>query len=464
MLKTIMIKELQNHMYSLRFLFGLILTLFLFGISTVSFILDFGEKKSTYEQGMEKTTENRKNAAGNASRFAQNTNIYLFAPRGSAFMASSQEESMPNAILYTAFNVYGYDISKGNGNPFVLPSRNVNWEFILTMLFSFLAIIFTFDAISGEKEMRTLALGLSNPMSRGVLLTGKFLGSVIILYSLIILGVIISLVILLLSGQVEISAITLLEIAGFLLLSFLLIACTTAIGLLASVVSFNPNTSLLIGLMIWLVLMFVVPHTTLLLSNKLFPVETTELINNNTNSSRKVIEASFGEGKWSSDSDDPFIPQHQIRASMQMAFMLGEKKIRDNWYDSQFSQYLETCKLTMISPMFVFEMGDEYLLNGGFQRFRKNWNDLHTYQQQFLSWFKTFDAKDPKSPHWYNPFEDYSTSKAKLQLDEVPVYTEKIVPFGNRFIQVGTFLSLLLVYTSIVFFLSFVLLIRYDVR
>ncbi len=464
MLKTIIIKELLNHLNTLRFQFALVLTLLLFGVSSISFIIDFKEQKDIHEQGMSKIHENMKNVTDNASRFAQNRNVYPFAPRTSSFVTSCKEEVMPNSIAYTAFNVYGFDVAKGNINPFILPSKDVNWEFIIMLLFSFLAIIFTFDTISGEKEMKTLALGLSNSVSRGILLTGKFFGSVIILSLLLFLGIIVSLVVLLVSGQVAITSLLLFEIAGFIFLSFLLIACVTTIGLLSSVVSSNPNTSLFIGLMIWLVFMFVVPHTSLLLSNKLFPVESADIIAQNTENARKVIEAGFPDGKWHSESGNPFEPDHKIRADMQMEFMLGEEKIKDNWYNSQFSQYRNTCRLTMISPMFVFELGDESLLNGGFQRFQKNWNDLHAYQEQFLSWFKTFDAKDEKSPHWFNPYEDYSTSKLKVDIDEVPVYTERTVSFTDRLVDGGLYIALLLVYATILFFVSFVLLIRYDVR
>ena len=123
-----------------------------------------------------KFTRTGRKWADNASNIATYRNILPLSPRNSSFIASSQEEFIPNTIIYSAYNVYGYNISKGNANPFILPSENVNWEFILVMLFSFLAIIFTFDAVSGEKEMRTLALGLSNSVSRGVLLIGKLLG------------------------------------------------------------------------------------------------------------------------------------------------------------------------------------------------------------------------------------------------------------------------------------------------
>jgi len=309
-----------------------------------------------------------------------------------------------------------------------------------------------------------LAAGSFIPVSRGVMLTGKFLGTVIILTMFVVMGIVVSILILLFSGQTMITYATVAEIGGFLLLSFLLIACASAIGLLTSVLSYYANTSLLIGLMVWLILLFVIPHTTLLLSNKLFPVESSDVITQNTNNSRKIIEASFPEGKWHSEGNNPFTSDHQIRANMQMEFMLGEKKIRDDWYNSQFSQYVNASKMTLISPMFIFEMGNEQMLNGGFQRFKNNWDDLHTYQGQFLVWFKAFDAKDPKSPHWYNPYEDYSTSKSKINIDEVPVYSESIVPFAQRISQSGIYIALLLVYTAILFYISFVLFVRYDVR
>jgi ABC-type transport system involved in multi-copper enzyme maturation permease subunit len=275
---------------------------------------------------------------------------------------------------------------------------------------------------------------------------------------------ILSILILLFSGQAMITYATIAEIGGFMLLSFLLISCFSAIGLLTSVLSYLANTSLLIGLMVWIIFLFIIPHTTLLLSDKLFPVESSDIIAQNTDNARKTIEASFPDGKWHSESNNPFTPDHQIRANMLMEFMLGEKKIRDNWYDSQFNQYLNTSKLTLISPLFIFEMGDEQLLNGGFQRFKNNWNDLHVYQGQFLAWFKAFDANDSKSPHWYNPYEDYSTSKSKININEVPVYSERIIPFTQRIAQSGIYIVLLIVYTAILFFISFVLFVKYDIR
>ena len=107
MLKTIITHELQNHVYSPRFVLALVLTLFLFGISTVSYLVEYKEQRNTYEQGIQKLQEYKKDIAKNASKFAQFRNSLPISPRNSGFIASCQEENIPNTIIYTAFNVFG---------------------------------------------------------------------------------------------------------------------------------------------------------------------------------------------------------------------------------------------------------------------------------------------------------------------------------------------------------------------
>jgi ABC-type transport system involved in multi-copper enzyme maturation permease subunit len=112
----------------------------------------------------------------------------------------------------------------------------------------------------------------------------------------------------------------------------------------------------------------------------------------------------------------------------------------------------------------MIEMADESVLDGGFRRFKKNWEDLHAYQEQFLSWFKTFDAADKNSPHWLNPYENYSSSKQKININEVPVYTEKVVAVPKRILNSSLYIILLAIYTVILYAISFIIFIRYDVR
>ena len=65
-------------------------------------------------------------------------------------------------------------------------------------------------------------------------------------------------------------------------------------------------------------------------------------------------------------------------------------------------------------------------------RIKKTWADLHTYQNTLLTWFKDKDASDPGSPHWYNPSEDFSSTKKGVSWEMVPKFEEQKISFGER--------------------------------
>ena len=71
-------------------------------------------------------------------------------------------------------------LSYGSVNPDSKDLRpqatKIDWQLIITYLHYVNPLLFTFDALSGEREQGTLRLCLANPISRPVLLIGKFLG------------------------------------------------------------------------------------------------------------------------------------------------------------------------------------------------------------------------------------------------------------------------------------------------
>ena len=120
--------------------------------------------------------------------------------------------------------------------------------------------------------------------------------------------------------------------------------------------------------------------------------------------------------------------------------------------------------MTAISPVANFEYLAEAVVGGGYPRFRKVWDDLHVYQLQFQNFFMALDARDPKSPHWINPQEDVSTTRQKVAIETVPQFTEKPMSFGDRLRSAFKYLITLILIGCVVYFLSFILFVRYDVR
>jgi hypothetical protein len=176
------------------------------------------------------------------------------------------------------------------------------------------------------------------------------------------------------------------------------------------------------------------------------------------------IELSFPPGKWSSNGGNPFLPAHEIRANMLMAFDKSEADFWGEHYAAQFRQLENTRRWTWVSPLAVFEYGAEALLDGGYLRLHRNYGDLQNFKIQYLQWFKDIDARDDKSPHWYNPSEDFSTTKKAVAYEEIPQYAERPATVAERLAETAKYLMVMLAYAGVMLILTIARFERYDVR
>ncbi len=464
MFKILYIKELQNYLFSLRFRISFIIVILVFIIGSISFISSFAELDKNYAQYKSIQQSELTQLAENVSRVATNRYHYVTSPRDNGVVADCKESVLPNQFSYSAYNVFGFEIRHNSINPLIKRSDSLTWAFIVSMFLSFVTLLFSFDAISGEKEDRTLALVFSNPVPRRTFLMSKLCSIVTVVSGMAVFGMLVSLVILAVSGKVMLNASFFLEIVGFIVVTLLFITLFTSFGLLSSAITRYSNVSLLISLCFWLFSAVVIPNTSVFWANKLFPITSADQVRQQANTERDDINKNAPPGSWSSSSMDPFLPQHELRANNQTKLMNAEKRHYDAYYQEMFQQFEKTRRFTLLSPIAQFDYINEAMLGGGYLRFRKNWDDLHNFQEQFLQWFKDIDAKDEDSPHWYNPYEDYSTSKKPVEVNQIPRYQEKLAPFGERIQFVAGYFIAMVLFIAVFFGLCFYFFVRYDVR
>ena len=79
---------------------------------------------------------------------------------------------------------------------------NVDWNTIVSIVLSLIAILFTFDAISSDRERGTLRLTLSNSVSRGTVLVSKFLAALLTISIPFLIAAFINLFLLYTSGSI----------------------------------------------------------------------------------------------------------------------------------------------------------------------------------------------------------------------------------------------------------------------
>ena len=132
--------------------------------------------------------------------------------------------------------------------------------FFTKVVLSLLVILFAYDTIAGERERGTLQLILSNSVSRGQVLLGKFLGGYLSITLPFLAASLIALFLFALSPSIALGSEGWLRIFCLLLTSLGYFGVFFLIGLSISAMTRRAATAVLISLAIWVVLTLIVPN------------------------------------------------------------------------------------------------------------------------------------------------------------------------------------------------------------
>ena len=461
MFLDIVLKEVRSNIVSLRMYIALILTLVVFGLGTYAWVGSYRNEKISYDRSQEQKLERIKKTCDiSVVYLAQKPFNQDFGPRIDSFISDSREKYFPLRFEYTGFNVALFAPLPGFTNPLTEAFQQLNWMFILAVIVSFTVLLFSFDSISGDKESRTLALALSNPVPRSMILFGKYVSVILSTMILLLPGIILSLVIILVSGSMAFTRVTAMEVVAFMLAATLFIACMASFGMLASVLSQKSNVSLLAALSLWLLFVVVVPNSAIFWAQTVFPIQKMDSVTQKIDMERQNIRDNMPSG-W--EQDAARYPEN--RAKMENEMQAAEIKIRHDWYNQMFRQFEHTRLITTLSPVSLFEYLCEAVVSGGYLRFKKDWRDMNTFQVNFLQFIRDLDAKDPESVHQLNPGTLWMYgSRRKADFEQVPIFKEQAALLGERLAHAGLYFLIIVFYTSGAFAVAHLKFLRYDVR
>ena len=144
-------------------------------------------------------------------------------------------------------------------NPVYAVFRIIDFSFIVQFILTLFAILFTFDAINGEREKGTLQLVFSNPVSRAKYLLAKCAGAWLGLVIPISIPVLLSLLLVVIF-KVPLEGADWAKIISFLGLSLLLFSFFIVLGVLISTLIRRSNISFLTSLVVWVILVLIIPR------------------------------------------------------------------------------------------------------------------------------------------------------------------------------------------------------------
>ena len=337
----------------------------------------------------------------------------------------------------------------------------IDWGFVTAVLLSFMGILFTFDAISGERERGTLRLMLANSVSRNTVICGKFLGAFFTIAIPFLIGVIVSLSIIYLSEAVQFNDSHWVRLGAIVCVALVYTSIFILLGILISSRVRESSTSLAILLLIWTVWVVLMPSALGSLGNRLQSRPTAKAFITQARDSREDLQI-----RYFARMKEP--PRQEIPAtiatSLGAEYVNKDAELRDRLHAGYLSAELRQIQaarsLTRISPAAIVQYAFEALAGTGLPRHLDFISQTRQYAKQFRQFLIDTDRADPKSPHAVGIPE--GTSQKSVNFDAVPKFEDQH-RFRADFNAAIIDLLLLILFLLVLFVGTFLSFLRMEI-
>lgn len=493
MLKYIIKREIHDNLLTLRLSLTLILTVFIMTVSAFIFIDSHKEARTAYAANRRGTRSYveamftwKWDRPWTLWRVLSINNQWVYKrPSDFAFLADGHDKDLPNAFTVNAFQNEGPN-TRLHKNPLLRPFESLDWSLVMGVIMSFAAIVLTFDAISGDRERGTLQLVMSNSIPRATLLLGKYIGALVTLSIPLLVGILLNIIIIAISGVVLMDGLAWVHIGIVSLFSLLYVAGFISLGIFVSSMTRESATSLSVLLLSWAMLVIVIPSVSSVIASRAVAVPGPDEVSANATHAwhrakneylarhREMRGIAFRSPRGSSDEDLKWLPGDNL------AGLLAAYEARDNvraqYRDAMLRQVKVGQNITRISPLGLYRHAVEAIAGTGISHYSSFMKQVRRYRE-FLK--DVMIDKYPLDPHkhyagpWSRPIgwtqEKYqrfkeTMEKVDFKLSDVPEFYEEPIAVEEAMKTAIWDIFSLFLFSLLFFMGSVVAFLRYDVR
>ena len=174
---------------------------------------------------------------------------------------------------------------------------HLDFLFIVGTVFSLLALLFTFDAVAGEREAGTLRVTLANSLPRDLFLWSKLIGGYVVFVVPFLISLLFGLLVLVWQGFPLGEPDIFPRVLTLTLVSLLYIAVFFAIGTVISTYLDNSKTALIVAFTVWVFAVLITPRVGFIAAKFIAPTRTSQSVYLEKTALRENFNAELEEKK-----------------------------------------------------------------------------------------------------------------------------------------------------------------------
>ena len=488
MLSLLIQKELKNILLSPKFAATFLVCSLLILISVFIGINEYKNAQTQYEANQEIARQN----IAEANNWGRVRNILHREPVPMQIFVSGLHFDVGRLSNISTFDDVKLIRSPYSDEPLFAIFRFIDFAFIVQIVLSLFAILFTYDAINGERESGTLKLAFANPVSRASYLISKFAGIWLGLIIPLLIPILISFL-LLIVFQIPVSGSDWTQILSLVGLSILYVTLFIGIGILFSSITRSSSLSFLLLLVMWIGGVLIIPRLGVMAAGQISPVESIAQL--------EAKQEAFRKSRWdeySSQLSDIWQQRNQemegmneeertayrdekewewleeddlTRKAVQSDIINNNRRLLEESVNAKKVQERLAFTIARLSPVSSFRLAAMNLAGTDIDMKNRYEESMRQYKDSFSEFIEKKTA-DGESHGGFNiNFDtesgmtiDFGRDDQTLDTSEMPRYQAPIVQAGFSFRNSILDFGLLMLFIILSFGGSFVAFLRYDMR
>jgi ABC-type transport system involved in multi-copper enzyme maturation permease subunit len=469
MLKDIIKKEILETITSAKFVFTFLLCAILILLSVFTGISNYRSDQKEYTAAMALNKKNLESQPSYQALAGLGTKVNKSPQVLGAIVTGVDEAVGRVATVNIAYDPNLVD-SKYESNPIFSVFGALDLTFIVKIVLSLFAILFTYDAIVGEKERGTLKLTLSNRVPRDRLILGKVIGGFVSLLIPLIIPLVLSMLILLVFPNIAMNGDAWTRLLFIFLMYFLYLSVFFTLGLFVSARASRSSTSFLVLLFIWVIFVTVIPKLSVMAASQIKPIPSVHEITAKKDAFLQQIQGSAQKQvlDWVKQNspkkgEDPKDFQAKFRKYLEDFQQESTKKIDENnaalerdYQLRKNSQVRLAVNLSRISPASALMFSTMSLARTGIDEHERFLASVRSYKPSFTQWA---NAKMMRNLDLTG-----QGTNVKVVLDDMPQHKFEAEALGKSFARTLPDFGLMVVLILVFFVGAYVSFLKADVR